>query len=234
MPVDFSPFDPLEESAGSKKKKNDTRAQAAADSVKPAERVLIEIELHHPFVILPRNSLVQEALMADLGKIEITNAMGSQKKENHSAVWQVALHDMRLDSLSETGKILKFVDKVDGSAKLTFNDKISEASPSVPALCVDINLHEVRGCLSDAQYGLLLSVFGQNFSERIITDEPLVQDLGLSTLALPEDSNFTDNLENVLKTARKGSVGCLLNAVYNVEVGVVELLARIFKRQLPV
>ena len=103
-------------------------------------------------------------------------------------------------------------------------EQVAARSALIPGLGVDINLHEVRGCLSDAQYGLLLSVFGQNFSERIISDGPVVQDLGLSSLALPEDSNFMHNIANVFESARAGSGMCGLSAVYSIEVGLVELL----------
>jgi len=81
--------------------------------------MLIEIELHNPVVIIPRNSLVQEAFVADLGKMEVRNSAGG-KSSKVREWWQVSLENMRIDTRSEAGKQLKFVDKVNGSAKLTF------------------------------------------------------------------------------------------------------------------
>ena len=96
----------------------------------------------------------------------------------------------------------------------------------MPGVGVDINLSEVRGGISDAQYGLLLSVFGQNFSER---SSPGMPQGGLeqSTLALPHSSygkSMMGDLAKILECAKKGSVDFGLNAVYNIEVGLVELL----------
>ena len=83
---------------------------------------------------------------------------------------------------------------------------------------------EVRGSLSDAQYGLLLSVIGQNFSERLVCDDATPRDLGQSMLHLPQDSHVMDNLSNILQTAKDGSGSFGLNAVYNVQVALVEVV----------
>ena len=115
MPPDFSPFQPYREPETFTEKKSEQpgKIQVKSDSM------LIEIELHNPVVIIPRNSLVQEAFVADLGKMEVRNSAGG-KSSKVREWWQVSLENMRIDTLSEAGKQLKFVDKVNGSAKLTF------------------------------------------------------------------------------------------------------------------
>ena len=225
MPADFSPFDVLGTASEHSNRRGEQGTSPQAHSVpSDADRVSIEIEILHPIVIIPRNSLEQEAFVADLGKIEVHNAVDMQQASQDAAVWLVSLHDMRFDSLSRAGKAVKFVEHVGGSAKLTFQNKSAPLSAAVPRLCVDIKLQEVRGSLSDAQYGLLLSVFGQNFSERLFTDAPAANELGQSTLALPEDSKCVDQLAKILQVVKMGSSAFGLNAQYNVEVGVVELL----------
>jgi hypothetical protein len=228
MPAGFSAFDALGTTSEESKKEDQQSVASTASQARSvpqdAKRVLIEIEFLHPMVIIPRNSLVHEAFVADLGKIEVHNSVGLQSGSQDSAVWLVSLHDMRLDSRSRKGKTFKFVDKVDGSAKVTLLNKGVAASTTAARMSVDIKLHEVRGCLSDAQYGLLLSVFGQNFSERLLADASAPDELGQSMLALPEDSQFMDNLAKILQTAKMGSSAFALKSVYTVEVGVVELL----------
>ena len=121
------------------------------------------------------------------------------------------------------------VDEIDSVVKLTFQKRESIAACKLlPTLNVDISLPEVRGCVSDAQYGLLLSVFGQNFSEqRTTSDTSQTQSLAQSMPTIPamsSDNNVLGNLAELLRSAQAASASCGLNAVYNVKVGVVELL----------
>ena len=191
--------------------------------------VLIEIELNHPYLIIPRNSHVKEAFVADLGKMVVRNSVEPEAMEGVQGGWQISLHSMRLDSCSTTGTMSKVVDEIDSVVRLNFQKRESIAACKLlPTLNVDISLPEVRGCVSDAQYGLLLSVFGQNFSEqRTTSDTSQTQSLGQSMPTIPamsSDNNVLGNLAELLRSAQAASASCGLNAVYNAKVGVVELL----------
>jgi len=96
MPADFSPFEFLEPPAnGSSEAKacREQRQSAGGGAAGPgrglgqAERtsegvggVCISIVLQHPIVMIPRNSRVQEAFVADLGKIEVRRRRRARRR----------------------------------------------------------------------------------------------------------------------------------------------------------
>ncbi|KAJ1472421.1 hypothetical protein T484DRAFT_1840450, partial [Baffinella frigidus] len=128
-------------------------------------RVMISVELHHPVVVIPRSSMSEEGFLADLGLIKVSNP--------RVGVWSVDLQAMRIDTVAEGGTKSKFVWDVDGVAEITWPRGVR---------VVNIMLQEVRGSMTDAQMGLLLSVLAENVTETRIRTGPFAPKAGPSNL----------------------------------------------------
>ena len=125
----------------------------------------LKIVLEHPCLILPRNSLSNERIVADLGMIDLQNVLDAEQNDSQEQVqkWQIRFTKMKLETLSENGNSSVITHNIDGFATIS---SIKQAT--MTSLCVDVSLGEMTGVLTDAQYALLSAALSQNLSERYI------------------------------------------------------------------
>ena len=129
----------------------------------------VHIALEHPVLILPCSSLSQEKIVADLGMIQVENVQvpASSDLDAPTVQWLIKFKQMKLETVSANGHSSVVAENVDGVSKIM--PTVREAgNRSTPSLSVEVQLQNVTGCLTEAQYALLLGVFGQNMTERYI------------------------------------------------------------------
>ena len=83
--------------------------------------LLLKIVLEHPCLILPRNSLSNERIVADLGMIDLQNVLDAEQNDYEEQVqkWQIRFTKMKLETLSENGNSSVITHNVDGFATIS-------------------------------------------------------------------------------------------------------------------
>ena len=129
----------------------------------------MHIALEHPVLILPRSSLSHEKIVADLGLIEVHNVHVASNDDDEAPTveWQVNFTHMKLETFSEHGGSSVVTEDVNGRAKIGAAVR-KPGNPIGPDRLVEVSVGEVIGRVTEAQYALLMSCFGQNMTERYI------------------------------------------------------------------
>jgi len=129
----------------------------------------VHIALEHPVLILPRSSLSHEKIVADLGLIEVHNVHVASNDDDEAPTveWQVNFTHMKLETFSEHGGSSVVTEDVNGRAKIGAAVR-KPGNPIGPDRLVEVSVGEVIGRVTEAQYALLMSCFGQNMTERYI------------------------------------------------------------------
>ena len=184
----------------------------------------MHIALEHPVLILPRSSRSHERIVADLGMIEVQNVeIPSDSDAVAPAVgWQIRFTRMKLETVSERGDASVVTENIDGHAKIGAASSTAGNS-SGPDRLIEVSVGEVVGRLTDAQYALLLSFFGQNMTERYINPavssavnaEPVEQPDGWD---LPKEISFKQLSEQVQQALSNADLKCVaMQVVVKVE-----------------
>jgi hypothetical protein len=196
-----------------------------AVQVGPKKRgTLVKISLEHPEVILPRNSTCPDAFYADLGRIDVERA-----SLHSSEKWSVSFKETHLDSVHSSpssGGVVKMpcVHDLHGSVAIKFCE--TGAATGEPDMSVDIHLDTLRGSITDQQYALIMSIMGENFTEK------RAEDAGFSSPYKPikrhishlaEDGTLGDKLGAIIDLARGLTAHRVPSSAYNVTIRDIEL-----------
>ena len=190
----------------------------------PTKRgTLVKINLEHPELILPRSSTCNDAFYADLGRIDVERA-----SRHSSEKWSMSFKETHLDTMhtSLSGEEIKLpcIHDLDGTAQIKFCEAGAETGE--PEMCVDVELETLRGSMTDSQYALLMSIVGENFTEK------RVEGAGLSSPFKPvkrpfshlaEDGTLGDKLGELVDLARGLTAHRVPSSAYNVSIRDVEL-----------
>jgi hypothetical protein len=190
---------------------------------------VVKISLEHPELILPRSSTCTDAFLADLGRVDIERA-----SRHSSDQWTVVFKETNLDTVhtlfpgQETK--LSCVHDLDGTAQISFCE--AGAAGVVPEMSVNIDLRSLKGSISDAQYALLMSIFGENFTEKRAGpgSASSYKPVNRQTSHLAEDGTLGDKLGNIIDLARGLTAHLVPTSAYNLTIGDIELA---LNRSLP-
>jgi RNA-binding protein YhbY len=184
---------------------------------------VVKISLEHPELILPRSSTCTDAFLADLGRVDIERASRHSSDE-----WTVLFKETNLDTVhtlsggQETK--LSCVHDLDGTAQISFCE--AGAARVVPEMSVNIDLRSLKGSISDAQYALLMSIFGENFTEKraagVGSGSPF-KPMNRQTSHLAEDGTLGDKLGNIIDLARGLTAHLVPTSAYNLTIRDIEL-----------
>eukprot|EP00960_Hanusia_phi_P027700 746963-Hanusia_phi.AAC.1 len=148
---------------------NMTQSEAAEAKAggKSDTKMKVELELEHPALLLPRNSMSNDSLCADLGSIKIVSLFVKSDELAQERMWAVELQDMKMESIIR-GVRKTIFSKIDGVAHLgtVKGSGLKEEGGGGGGLSMLVNLKEAKGAINDCQYALLLAIFGENLTER--------------------------------------------------------------------
>jgi hypothetical protein len=183
---------------------------------------VVNINLDHPELILPRSSTSNDAFHADLGRVDINRA-----SRHSSDRWSVAFKNTHLETVhtSSKGKTVELpcVRDVDGTAHLRFCR--ADADDAEAEMSVDVELDRLRGSITDSQYALILSIFGENFTEmRECEVESASPYKALkSQMSHVGENDLSDTLRGLIDLARGLNAHRVPSSLYNVMMRNVEL-----------
>ena len=196
------------------------RAEERGAGRGPPALVRLEVELDHPVLILPESSVSEGRLSMDLGRIRLTNALEGAACDGRG--WDIDLQSMKLESVSASGTRQALVEDLHASARVTLAGP-APAGPCDAGLTVDVALGRVCGQITDAQYGLLLCVLAQNFTEARSGDSVLAAS-GFCPAAPEEDmAVLIDRMNNRLRVCEDAARGRPLAALYRVTIPEADL-----------
>ena len=98
-------------------------------------------------------------------------------------------------------------------------------------MSVEINLDTLRGSITDQQYALIMSVFGENFTEKRAAGVGLSHCKPIKQIShLAEDGTLSDKLNTIIDNARRLSAHRVPISAYDVTIRDIELA---FNRSKP-
>lgn len=183
---------------------------------------VVSINLEHPELIIPRSSTCSEAFLADLGRIDV------ERRSMHSSErWSVSFKETQLDSrhsLSDGEVTVPSVRDMDGTASINFFE--AGAIRGDAEMSVDIELQRLKGTITDRQYALLMSIFGENFTEQrefAVESAAAAGPVKRQVAHLAEDGTLGDKLAGIIDLARGLTAHRVPSSCYNLAVSEVEL-----------
>lgn len=184
---------------------------------------VVKISLEHPELILPRSSTCTDAFLADLGRVDIERA-----SRHSSDQWTVSFKETHLDTVHAVfgGREAKLscVHDLDGTAQINFCE--AEAAGAEPEMSVNINLGSLRGSISDSQYALLMSIVGENFTEKraeVVGSASPYKTVRRQMSHLAEDGTLGDKLGNIIDLARGLTAHLIPTSAYKLTIRDIEL-----------
>ena len=98
-------------------------------------------------------------------------------------------------------------------------------------MSVEINLDTLRGSITDQQYALIMSIFGENFTEKRVAGVGLSHCKPIKQIShLAEDGTLSDKLNTIIDNARRLSAHRVPISAYDVTIRDIELA---FNRSKP-
>ncbi|EKX52249.1 hypothetical protein GUITHDRAFT_102151 [Guillardia theta CCMP2712] len=193
-------------------------------------KVKVEFELEHPVLLLPRNSMSNDSLSADLGSIKVVNLFVKSEELAQDRMWSVELQDMKMESIIE-GVRKTIFSKIDGVAHLGTVKGGRQEEEGDGGLSMLIDLKEAKGAINDCQYALLLAIFGENMTERSELSEDDFFHEAKYLRAEHKARNICDMLMQDIAHAKLGSKKQHIRSQYNVKIGLVELDVRVSRKE---
>ncbi len=183
----------------------------------------VKINLEHPEVILPRSSTCKDAFLADLGRVDVERA-----SRHSSERWSVSFKETHLDTRQESatgeGITRQCVKDLDGAASISFCE--AGAASGEAEMSVDVTLQHLKGTITNCQYALLMSIVGENFTEkRVLAGDAAspAKPIRRQVSHLAEDGTLGDKLGGIIDLARGLTAHRVPSSAYNLSVKEVEL-----------
>eukprot|EP00960_Hanusia_phi_P031036 749032-Hanusia_phi.AAC.2 len=154
----------------------------SSNDERTSNKITFKLDFIHPEIYIPRNSYMDEGLLVDLGLLHVEN-------ENGMLAWDMDFRQMSISSVLDESLSCAICKNFDMSANIALLPSDESAD-----IVLDLTLKNVKAEMDDSQLVILLSVIGENFSEKRIHDDmKSLQDVKHSQ----EEKKTFDSLPNL-------------------------------------